>query len=48
MKSRIARAREQLRELIAENCPEFAPDTPAVDYFLPARAAYGRPALAYA
>ena len=48
VKSRIARAREQLRELIAENCPEFAPDTPAVDYFLPARAAYGRPALAYA
>lgn len=48
VKSRIARAREQLRELIAEHCPEFAPDTPASDYFLPARAAYGRPAPACA
>lgn len=48
VKSRIARAREQLRELIAEHCPEFTPDTPAADYFLPTRVAYGRPALAYA
>jgi len=48
VKSRIARARERLRELIAEHCPEFAPDTPAADYFLPVRAAYGRPAMAYA
>ena len=48
VKSRIARAREQLRELIAASCPEFAPETPAADYFIPARAGYGRPTLAYA
>jgi len=48
VKSRIARAREQLRELIAKSCPEFAPETPAADYFITTRASYGRPTLAYA
>jgi RNA polymerase sigma-70 factor (ECF subfamily) len=48
VKSRIARARENLRTLLAAHCPEFSPDTPGCDYFLSARAAYGRPALACA
>ncbi len=48
VKSRIARARENLRALLSEMCPEFAPDAPPADYFVQARAAYGRPAIAYA
>lgn len=48
VKSRIARARENLRELLAASCPEFAPDTDPADYFIQARAGYGRPAIAYA
>jgi RNA polymerase sigma-70 factor (ECF subfamily) len=48
VKSRIARARENLRALLAEMCPEFAPAEAGADYFLTSRAAYGRPALAYA
>lgn len=48
VKSRIARARENLRELLAASCPEFAPDTAPSDYFITARASYGRPAIAYA
>lgn len=48
VKSRIARARENLRTLLSETCPEFAPDASPSDYFIPARAAYGRPAIAYA
>jgi len=48
VKSRIARARENLRTLLAEMCPEFAPAKSRSDYFLSTRVAYGRPALAYA
>jgi RNA polymerase sigma-70 factor, ECF subfamily len=48
VKSRIARARENLRARLAEACPEFAPDTPPADYFLPLRPAHGRPAYAFA
>jgi RNA polymerase sigma-70 factor (ECF subfamily) len=38
VKSRIARAREKLRALLAEACPEFAPDSAPSDWFEPARA----------
>jgi len=48
VKSRIARARENLRTLLSEMCPEFAPDASPTDYFIAARTAYGRPAIAYA
>jgi RNA polymerase sigma-70 factor (ECF subfamily) len=48
VKSRIARARENLRTLLSETCPEFAPDASPNDYFVPSRVAYGRPAIAYA
>ena len=37
VKSRIARAREKLRALLAEACPEFAPDSPPSEWFDPAR-----------
>jgi len=39
VKSRIARARERLRRLLAAECPEFAPGTDPTDWFEPARAA---------
>lgn len=48
VKSRIARARENLRQLMAAECPEFAPETSLGDYFIPARPLYGRPAVACA
>lgn len=48
VKSRIARARENLRVLLGEAYPEFAPDTAPADYFMPARPVYGRPTIAYA
>ena len=38
VKSRIARARENLRTLLAEMCPEFAPDAEPSSWFEPARA----------
>ena len=38
VKSRIARARENLRILLAEMCPEFAPAAAASAWFEPARA----------
>jgi RNA polymerase sigma-70 factor (ECF subfamily) len=44
VKSRIARARENLRALLAEMCPEFTPDASPSDWFEPARAS-GRLAL---
>jgi RNA polymerase sigma-70 factor (ECF subfamily) len=47
VKSRIARARENLRALLAQACPEFAPDAAPADWFEPARPA-GRLALAVA
>jgi RNA polymerase sigma-70 factor (ECF subfamily) len=37
VKSRIARAREKLRSLLAEACPEFAPEAAPADWFEPAR-----------
>ena len=38
VKSRIARARGNLRALLAEACPEFAPDATPSDWFEPNRA----------
>ena len=38
VKSRIARARGNLRSLLAEACPEFAPDASPSDWFEPTRA----------
>lgn len=46
VKSRIARARENLRMLLAAKCPEFAPDAEPDEWFLPARALYGHPVIA--
>jgi len=46
VKSRIARARENLRVLLAEACPEFTPDSSPADWFIPTRATYGRPVIA--
>jgi hypothetical protein len=37
VKSRIARARERLRNRLAEECPEFARDSDPCDWFEPAR-----------
>lgn len=48
VKSRIARARENLRAKLAETCAEFAPDAEPAEWFLPNRATYGRPAIAAA
>jgi len=48
VKSRIARARENLRTLLAEMCPEFTPTEAGADYFLSLRPAYGRPTMAFA
>ena len=48
VKSRIARARENLRTLIAAACPEFDTDSEATDWFIPTRSTYGRPAIATA
>ncbi|QYM80745.1 sigma-70 family RNA polymerase sigma factor [Horticoccus luteus] len=47
VKSRIARARENLRNLLTTQCPEFSADGSPADYFLPNRAT-GRLAVAYA
>jgi RNA polymerase sigma-70 factor (ECF subfamily) len=47
VKSRIARARENLRSLLAEACPEFAPDAEPSSWFEPVRPG-GRMALAAA
>jgi RNA polymerase sigma-70 factor (ECF subfamily) len=41
VKSRIARARERLRVLLAEACPEFGPDAQPVAWFEPVRPAGG-------
>lgn len=51
VKSRIARARESLRKLIAETAPEFNHGANIEDgthYFLPSRPAYGCQSVAYA
>lgn len=41
VKSRIARARESLRLLLAETCPEFGPDARPAAWFEPVRAQSG-------
>jgi RNA polymerase sigma-70 factor (ECF subfamily) len=46
VKSRIARARENLRTLLAEACPEFSADSSPSDWFIPTRSTYGRPVIA--
>ncbi len=45
VKSRIARARDNLRTLICEACPEFAGVSSAA-WFLPSHSTYSRPTLA--
>jgi RNA polymerase sigma-70 factor (ECF subfamily) len=37
VKSRIARARERLRKLLGEECPEFAAESDSSDWFEPSR-----------
>lgn len=48
VKSRIARAREYLRALLAEMSPDIEPSPSLADFFLGARAVYGQPAISYA
>ena len=48
VKSRIARARESLRLLLAESHPEIMPALSVGDFFLTARALPGQPAINYA
>ena len=48
VKSRIARARENLRKLLAESAPEFSPEAGPEDFFIPTRIAYGCESIAYA
>jgi RNA polymerase sigma-70 factor (ECF subfamily) len=45
VKSRIARARDNLRGLLAKACPEFAPAVAAGEWFDPARASGRREIL---
>ena len=48
VKSRIARARENLRLLLTETHPDLKPALSVADFFLTARAVYGQPAISYA
>lgn len=48
VKSRIARARAQLRVLLAETCPEFAPGAAVSEWFLSSRGTSGELAIACA
>ena len=48
VKSRIARARENLRRLLTELAPEFSAESGPEDFFLPTRAVPGCHAIAYA
>ena len=48
VKSRIARARENLRKLLAELAPEFGEESGPDDFFITSRVAYGCRAIAYA
>ncbi len=48
VKSRIARARENLRILLAESHPEFESALSVADFFLTARPIYGQLAINYA
>jgi RNA polymerase sigma-70 factor (ECF subfamily) len=46
VKSRIARARENLRILLTAACPEFDPKASPAEWFVPRDATYGRPVIA--
>jgi RNA polymerase sigma-70 factor (ECF subfamily) len=46
VKSRIARARENLRILLTAACPEFDSEASPSDWFVPRDATYGRPVIA--
>jgi len=48
VKSRIARARENLRLLLTESHPDLQPALSVTDFFLTARSVYGQPAISYA
>jgi RNA polymerase sigma-70 factor (ECF subfamily) len=48
VKSRIARARENLRTLLTESHPELTPALSVADFFLSSRVSYGPPAISYA
>lgn len=48
VKSRIARARENLRRLMSEVAPEFGQEAGPEEYFVPTRVAYGCQAIVYA
>ncbi len=48
VKSRIARAREYLRTLLMNMCPDLRPALSLSDFFLTARTLYGQPAVSYA
>lgn len=48
VKSRIARARENLRKMLIELAPEFGTDSMADDFFEISRVAYGCQTIAYA
>jgi RNA polymerase sigma-70 factor, ECF subfamily len=48
VKSRIARARESLRTILAESCPEFAPRAALSEWFLPGRGTRGELGIACA
>jgi RNA polymerase sigma-70 factor, ECF subfamily len=48
VKSRIARARENLRKLLSEQAPEFSPESENGEFFESTRTAHGCHAIAYA
>jgi RNA polymerase sigma-70 factor (ECF subfamily) len=48
VKSRIARARSNLRKLILEACPEFGSETELADWLLPTRATQSQMGMAQA
>jgi RNA polymerase sigma-70 factor, ECF subfamily len=48
VKSRIARARENLRKLLAEAAPDFGPEAEPGDFFESPRQAHGCHSIAYA
>ncbi|MDB6169943.1 MAG: polymerase, sigma-24 subunit, subfamily [Verrucomicrobia bacterium] len=48
VKSRLSRARESLRERMAETCPEFTKDATPNEWFLASRESYGHLAIACA
>lgn len=48
VKSRIARARENLRKLLSEVAPEFSQESGPEDFFIASRVAYGCQTIVYA